>query len=264
VKTNPLPNTDLANFAAFTGEEKWRRLLGFKKGIPPLAYKVARRYYADLMHLSAGPLTIEPVDIEKLAARIWTECRVKKDDIEATSNVLVARGIRELAERLKISGRVAHTNELLPRLIADRYVECWDRLILNIDGHAVIAFFDLRRSGSQLTLLGRQVTFSLMHENIRTHPDFAHVRLAIVQFDDDEVALPSGGGKKMREASIVYDNNVELFGFHELKEMICDTDRMWLDICKGREFDARLYRTEDEDETSPETPPFIRLWRKKA
>ena len=264
MKTNPLPNTDLANFAAFTGEEKWRRLLSFKKGIPPLAYKVTRKYYADLMRLSAGPLEIESVHIEKLVANISAECRAKKDDIEAVSNILVARGIREFAERLRISGRVGHASELLPRMIGDRYVECWDRLILNIDGCATIPFFDLRRSGSQLTSLGRRVALSLMHENIRTHPDFPDVRLAIVQFDDAATAVPSDGSKKMRVARIIYDDGVELFGFDELKEMIRDTDRMWLDICTRREFDARLYRMEDEDENSPESPPFIRFWRKKA
>ena len=50
----------------------------------------------------------------------------------------------------------------------------------------------------------------------------------------------------------------------ELTEMIRDTDRMWLNISAGREFDARLYRTEDEDETSSETPPLVRIWRKEA
>jgi hypothetical protein len=264
VKTNLLPNTDLANFAAIIGEEKWRRLLGFKMGIPPLAYKAVRSYYADLMNLSAGALALEPVSIEKLAANIRAQCRVKKDDIEAVSNILVARGIREFAGRLKITGRVAHAGELLPRMTGDRYVQCWDRLILNVDGNAVVPFFDLRRSGSQLTALGRRVAFSLMHENIRTHPDFRAVRLAIVQFDDTHTSLPSDPNKKLRVARMIYDDGVELFRFAELTEMIRDTDRMWLNISAGREFDARLYRTEDEDETSSETPPLVRIWRKEA
>ena len=63
---------------------------------------------------------------------------------------------------------------------------------------------------------------------------------------------------------MIYDDGVELFRFAELTEMIRDTDRMWLNISAGREFDARLYRTEDEDETSSETPPLVRIWRKEA
>lgn len=137
-------------------------------------------------------------------------------------------------------------------MIGGEYVQCWNKLILNIDDRPVIPFFDPRGSSSQLNALGRRVALSIMHWNIRAmFPDHENTRLAIVQF-----ANPVEGARK---AKITFDDQVSLFDYDELDAKLAETFRMWAEVCEDRIKSAHV-RAVDEDDDK-EAPPFVKLWR---
>lgn len=252
MKKNRLPDTDLANFAALEPRARRQQLEKFKLGWSPFSYDIFRRYLPDLLRLSSGAFLLDAVELDALVERIRRDCKVTANDIEAISNVAVARGARALAEQLGIAGRTEPN--LAPRLIGGQYIGCWSRFVLNIDSSPVIPFFDPRRSSKKLTTRGKQVAFSIMHQSIRAlDDDYANSRLAIVQFDDAKTGA--------RTAGITYDDEFELFSYNDLDEMISATYRVWNDICEGRDEDSRIYDGEHDD--GADAPPLARIWRTK-
>jgi hypothetical protein len=248
----PLPDTDVANFSALDPVQKRRALANFKQlRSINVSYASFRQHSSDCLGLRAGMLELNRPHFWKIARDIMRDCR-PKTPLNIRSNLMVAAGTYQLAETLRISGRVAP--ELTPRLIGGQYVECWNRVVLDIDGQPVIPFFDPRRSSSRLTPLGRRVALSIMHESIRAiDPDHANTRLAIVQYADAK--------RTTRKASITFDDETTLFGYDELARMISETLRMWIEISAGREEEA--HRRTDQDD-APDAPPFVRMWRKGA
>jgi hypothetical protein len=71
-----------------------------------------------------------------------------------------------------------------------------------------------------------------MHERIRAaDPDFAHVLLAVVQFDLS--------AREPRKPTIFTDRGVVLYSYDELDEMVRETYELWTEICEDRAADAR-------------------------
>lgn len=246
----PLPDTDVANFSALDAVLKRRALANFHQlRWINISYASFRKHSSDCLGLRAGMFDLERPPFSKIAREIIRDCRPKTLQ-NIRFNLMVAAGTYQLAETLRISGRAAP--ELAPRMIGGQYVQCWNRLVLDIDGRAVIPFLDARRSSSRLTPLGRQVALSLMHESTRAmYADHANTRLAVVQFADAK--------RTTRKATIMYDDGVPLFSYDDLNRMVSETYQMWAEICEGREEDAHR-RADDRDDG--EAPPFVKMWRK--
>lgn len=248
-----LPDTDVANFSALDPALKWKTLANFRQmRSTSVSYASFRQHASDCLGLRAGMFALERPHFRKIARDIIRDCKPKTPE-NIRFNLMVAAGTYQLADMLHISGRTAP--ELAPRMIGGQYVQCWNRLLLEIDGRPVIPFFDPRRSSSRLTPLGRRVALSIMHESIRAmDADHTGTRLAIVQYADTK--------RSTRKASITYDDGVELFGYDELDAMIAETYRMWAEICAGREEEA--HRRADEGDDAADAPPFVKFWRKGA
>jgi hypothetical protein len=106
----------------------------------------------------------------------------------------------------------------------------WSQVVVAIDGRPVVPFFDPRRT-KKLTSEARRFVFSVMHERIRVDPDFANVRLAIIQFHNSDEGA--------RAAIPYFDDDLELLGFEALDSMVRETYEIWHEVLMDREDENR-------------------------
>jgi hypothetical protein len=228
VKTPPLPDTDLANFAVLSADHRRGALEHFRLSRPPYRYVPLRKSVPDILNVRAGFLGALPrTPYEKIAEVIRNEAWSPE---EADANLRVAEGLYQHAELHKLSGR---RHDFFPMPIGtDHKVVYWQSLVLDVGGRALVPFFDPRRLASRLTAQGRRFVFSMMHERVRAaDPDFADVALGIFQF-----SVPKVG---QRVPTLFTDHGVQLFTFEELDRMVRDTYLAWQEVCEERAATAR-------------------------
>lgn len=253
MKSRPLPITDLANWCSLEQAARRQRLLEYKSGFPPLRYVPMRKHFGDIVGLSAGAFDGQRLTVERALELVSSDCWASKDDIERRSNLAVAEGLWQWANRSGVEGRLLPNETFPPRLIGGRHIKIWHSAVLKIDGRATVPFLDPRKSTTRLTNLGRRVAFSLMHFGVR-EPLAMDVRFCIMQFDDAK----SGP----REVRVFFDDSVQLLSGDELDQRIRETYAEWDLINAGREEDLRQY--EDDGAEGENLPGLIRLWRKGA
>jgi hypothetical protein len=219
---------DLARIAPLPTDQKRVELRRLKGGRPPFSYDPMRHRILDILNADAGPLAHLPrTPWKTISAAIRAKSRSPK---EATANLEVSEGLYDYATDHGLVGRYT---EFFPLAVSmGKKVTYWSPVVVEIDGQTVVPFFDPRRDSKKLTVVARQFVFSVMHERIRlADEDFAHVRLAIMQFKN----TPTG----KREVIPHFDEGVPLWGFEALDEMIRETYALWTEILTERETEER-------------------------
>jgi len=199
-----------------------------KLGWPPYSYDPVRANHLDILNVDAGPLAALPrTPWATIAAEITRRCFGDSAAIDANLNV--AEGLYQFASERNLIGR-RHEFYSFAIGIATK-VKYWSPLVVAIDDQPVVPFMDFRRT-KKLTAEGRRFVFSMMNEHIRlADPDFAGVRLAILQFAN------SKGG--IRPVISHFDDEVHLWGMADLQEMIRETYELWYEILDDRAAEAR-------------------------
>ena len=217
-----LPEIDLAVIAPLPIEQKWKALQGFKQGRPPYSYKPVRQRLGDLLRLETPLFGAPPeVPFEQLATVIR---RSSRSTVEAEANIRVAASIYAA----RWNGRPQHF-AAMGTTIGHR-LEYWTPAVLNIDGRAVVPYFNPRQS--VMPSHARRFVFSMMHEQIRVpDPDYAAVAFCINHF-----SAPKIGPREMRTT---FDDGVPPYGFDELQAMVAETYAVWAEVWAGRIAEAR-------------------------
>lgn len=235
MKTNRLPDTDLANFCALPLDKKVAELQRFKTTpFVNLTYKPFKSVLSETMGLSTGLLELPRVSFSKIVSLINSASSLGQTEIDA--NIAVAAGLYNYCEEFQIAGR---SIDLFQPLDAgpDR-VTFWHNSVIKIEDRVVVPMFDPRQRASGLTPLGRRVAFSFMNERIRQgFSDYQNVSLAIFQFAR---AAEDDGPRKPR---VHFDAGVELFTYQELDSMVDETYQIWNEICADRIEETRRRAT---------------------
>lgn len=227
MKIRPLSETDLARIAPMDVDGKWAALRQIKEGRPPYSYKPSRLCLPDTFNLETELFgASEPTPWSQIKKRI--EDLSKSADEEA-ANIRISKALHEFATSENIR---AKSHEFFPiSLSLGRKIQYWQNHYLVQKGVVRVPFVDPRQS-YKLTAQGRRFVFSVMHERIRVaDPDFSEVGLVIVQFKkkDDGTLLPI----------LHTDENIKLFSFDELDDMVTETYSIWKAVLEEREAEAR-------------------------
>lgn len=226
LKMRRLPDIDLARIAPLDRESRVRGLRQLKLGHPPYSYQPARAEIGDILDVNGGlALVARPPwrQIEECVAR------KSRSDNEFEANIAVAKALHDWALAHDVHGR---SHSFFPMRVAQGHsVQFWHNSVIGLNGRAVVPFIDPRRT-KRLTAQARRFIFSFMHERIRVlDPDFQDARLAIIQFNssDDGRRIPS----------VYLDDDVELFNFDELEQMVRETYDDWIMVLNERDEELR-------------------------
>ena len=214
-----LPDTDLARIAPLQRDQKRKALEAFRVSHPPYRYVPFRKSMAEILNVQTGFL---PATERAAFSHVEQAIRLESRSVEEfEANLRVAQSLYDHAATAGIEGRQLDLYPLSLRSGAK--LTFWHSLLIIRNGEPVIPFFDPRRTTTRLTAQARQFVFSTMHERIRVaDPDFANVRLAIIQFK-----APAKGA---RVPVFHFDEGVPLLTFEELDQMVQDTYDMWADV----------------------------------
>lgn len=227
MKIRPLPDLDLARIAPLASSEKRNALRAMKVSWSPYSYGPMRSSLLDLLNIDPGPLASgSSTPWSKIADAISKKAKTSD---EQAANLAVAKSLFDFSVERGVYGR---RHEIFPLLVGtSRKVSYWHSFVIGLEGAPVVPFVDPRRA-KRLTVAARQFVFSVMHERIRVaDPDFAAVRLAIIQFQDD--------GQGVRKPRLYFDSEESLFTFHDLQDMIEETYSIWIEVLEEREADVR-------------------------
>jgi hypothetical protein len=222
-----LHDLDLARIAPLAKADKRIELAKLKDSFPPYGYKPFRLCILDILNVEAGPLAALPRTPWASVAEAIRLCGKSPEEIKA--NLRAAEGLFNFATDFEIVGR---RHEFFPLAIGlSEKVSYWSPVVLSFEGHATVPFFDPRKS-NKLTPLGRRFALSAMHERIRvSDPDFADVRLAVFQFANSK--------EGPRTAKAYFADDLELFDYSTMDEMVRETYAIWTEILEEREAAAR-------------------------
>ncbi|QPZ79428.1 type VI toxin-antitoxin system SocB family DNA replication inhibitor toxin [Brucella abortus] len=223
----PPPEIDLARIAPLATDQKRRALERFKLGHPTLTYKPVRALFADIFNVQLDMFTAScPADWSILKRLIRAKAT---SDNEFNANLLVAKGLHDFAQAKALRSR-SHPFFPLSLSVGEK-VEYWLPIVTALEGVPLVIFVDPRRSNG-LTAEARRFVFSMMHEHIRlANLDFATARLGIVQFGD--------ATDSQRPVKLSTDEDVELFDFDQLDQMVRETYDIWREINEARESEVR-------------------------
>lgn len=226
MKTRLLPESDLARIAVMPWERQLAALRAFKLGWPPYSYAAFRSAIFGICNVEVplfGPR--ERMSWPELARAI--ENGLKKDDAKV-ANLAVAKAFYDFAVEHNISGRA---QGFFPMAVGTSgKVTYWSSAVLSVDDEPTIILADPRKK-SALTPEARRFALSVMHERIRVlEPDYADVRLAVIQFAVDGTA---------RKAVMHTDAGLDLYSFDELDRMVRATYEMWWQVQEEREAEAK-------------------------
>lgn len=223
MKIRRLSEIDLARIAPLEADEKRHRLRQLKVGRPPHTYAPLRASLGDLLNLqpemfgSGVPYT----PWEKISESI---SRASSSDDERKFNLAVAKSIYDFGSEKQVR---SYRKPITPWPVGyDQSVSYWWNLYTVLEDQSCFIFADPRIS-NPLTRVGRQFSFSIMHERVRVpDPDFSDSRLLIAQF-----AKGDAGARNIR----LFDAaDIELFSVEQLNEMIDETYRIWIEVLEER------------------------------
>ena len=229
MKIRPLPDLDLARIGPLPSDQKRTALKQMKLGHPPYSYQPMRRAMLDILNVEAGPLGVVPrAPWEQVGDRIT---KASKTTEEAEANLAVAMALYGYATAENIAGR---RHDFFPLAIGvSEKVSFWLPAVIAVHGKPLVPFIDPRKT-KKLTSDGRRFAFSVMHERIRVaDPDFAEIELGILQFGVD------GEDRKTRTPRLFTAQDVTLFDFHAIDDMVRETYQMWREVLEEREAEAR-------------------------
>ncbi|WP_413709766.1 type VI toxin-antitoxin system SocB family DNA replication inhibitor toxin [Rhizobium sp. Rhizsp82] len=215
MKIRRLAETDLARIAVLSEDEKWEVLRKHRFARPPHTYNPVRSAQPDILNRQS-PLFPSQVRTP-WDAIVETLRKSAKHDDEFRHNLSVAKALYEFAESEELFSRQRSMSNWA--IGFGQSIRFWPDYISVVGGKPEICFHDYRLT-KRLNNDGLRFAFSVMHERTRAlDPDLAEVSLAIYQF------------KKLNDGSRIVqrrtDENVELFTFDELNEMITATYRVW-------------------------------------
>lgn len=217
-----LSEIDLARISPLERDEKLHRLRELKSGRPPHTYNPLRASLGDILNLQpemfpgggSTPWAQISTDIKKKAA----------SDKEAQFNLAVAEALYDFGtanDAKSFRNPISSWNVGYGQVV--RY---WWNLYTVLHEQPWFLFVDPRLT-APLTKLARRFVFSLMHERIRSaDPDFAGAQLVVAQFDKAE--------KGKRSIRLYHAEDVELFTFDQLNEMIDETYKLWIEVLQER------------------------------
>lgn len=223
----PLHDIDLARIAPQPDDLKRRSLDQMRSSYALFSYNPLREALHDVFNIAPelfGASVGTSWDV--IERNISRKC---KSEIALNSNLSVAKSLYEFVSANDVSGRADEFFPLpLGNGIKARY---WENVVLTYSGSSFIPFIDPRRSKG-LNAEARRFVLSMMHERIRAEdPDYKNVRLAIFQF---------GNGKQgERPLKLYTDQDIKLYTFHELEQMVASTYEMWRAICDQKAADIR-------------------------
>ena len=217
MKIPRLGEIELARNAPLAPEQQRKNLGRTIGGNARVWYSPVQNLYPDIFNIGSGLLgPAVPTPWSKIEQSLIRRCG---SDPLLKHNTAVAKALHEYCTRKKIGGQ-AHDFGPMFMGSAAGYVSYWLPMILVINGRPTVVFIDPRRPVSQLNPNGRRFVLSMMHEHIRkTNPDFANVRLAVVQFAD--------GGGVAGEPILHTDKGVTLYSHNELQDMVDVTYKLW-------------------------------------
>ena len=188
-------------------------------GGPHWGYRILDRLIADVFGLGfpltgVGPST--PVSV--IERTIRQECRFEQ---QRTCLLEATRALHHFVAREGITGRHQPFGKMYMGRAAGHLVY-WAPMVLNVEGRPTVIFVDPRRSG-RLSESGIRFVLSMMNEHIRANdPDYAGVRLAVLQIDY--------ANANSSRPFFNFDDGLSLFSLCELQSMIDRTYAIWNDL----------------------------------
>lgn len=225
MKMRRLPEIDLARIGPLSRDEKKVASRRQKQANPPYAYHPTRSVFSDIFNVKypLAPLAKETA-WEKIEEKLQ---RLSKNADEYEVNVEISKMLYAHATENKLIGRA---EQFFPLPIGiDEEVRYWFRLSYVRRDRLMVPYIDPRKRNS-LGPKGRTFAFSMMHQGIReADPDFEQASFEIYHFG----RLLTGA----RTMNIYSDEDVKLYTFEELDEMVRETYEVWREVLAEREED---------------------------
>jgi hypothetical protein len=217
VKTRRLNETDLARFSVLPKQQRLNALRKHKGGYAPYSLNPVRSQIPEMMNLVG--------DLFPSA----TTARATKEIVKEGIIRRCTRGADEIAQNLEagellydfFSSECEISRSLLTR---DTRIGSGERLSYWLNQFGVIrgaptAVFVDPRGTNGLTVNARKFVFSMQHQGLREiETDFGEARLLILQ-----LARKQGA----RHLGVHFSDEIELFSYDELNQLIRDTMGDW-------------------------------------
>ena len=212
MKSRNLPETDIANIAFRSVSEKSKMLEAWLKPRQGSgSYNPFRQTSGDAINrqLPLYPEGQVRTPWEKLEQLVVAKCR--GDEQLLGMNIPVARSTHDFAVA---TGLTAEPIDMRSLTLAggERY-DFGQNLLLRFDGGVAVAFPDLRRTG-QLSLHGRRVAFSVMHQRFRENfPDNSSLALQVWRYRNNDD----------RSIEVIHHTDEPLYTYEELSADFSET-----------------------------------------
>lgn len=228
MKSRHLPETDIANIAFRSVNEKSQILEAWLKPRQGSgSYNPYRQTSGDAVNrqLPLYPCGQVQTPWKKLEELVVAKCR--GDEQLLKMNIPVARATHEFALANSLTAEPIDTRSLT--LAGGERYDFGQNLLLRYNGSAAVAFPDLRRKG-QLTLHGRRVAFSMMHQRFRENfPDNRLLGLQVWRYRDNDD----------RSIEVIAHGDEILYTYEELSADFSETYSIFNALRSGAESDRR-------------------------
>lgn len=222
MKLRRLPETDLANIAPLTRDQKRIMLRSFNSGGGSWSYDPARRQNFNIAN-PVNPLGLHATapSIDKIREMVATasHCETQKQSCLEVVNLF--------HEWYGKNSKMAVERQVRPLPIGTLgQVQYCENFIALIDDRPTAIFLDYRRQKG-LSLVGRKFAFSMMDQQIRVgDPDFPNARLLALAFPQR--------AQHSRRIVDYFDDGVNLFTLPELIALIEETYEIWFEVLNER------------------------------
>jgi hypothetical protein len=222
MKLRRLPETDLANIAPLSRDQKRIMLRSFNSGGGSWSYDPARNQNFNIVN-PANPLGLHSPapSIDKIRKMVAdaSHCEIQK------------RSCLEVVELFYEwygkSSTMAVERRIRPLPIGTLgLVQYCESFIALIDGRPTAIFLDYRRQKG-LSRIGRKFAFSMMDQQIRVgDPDFPDARLLALAFPQNK--------QHPRRIVDYFDDGIDLYTLPELIALIEETYQIWFEVLNER------------------------------
>jgi hypothetical protein len=228
MKTRPLPEIDLANFAALPPDEQRRRMSKMaREDGGHFSFNPARTQFPDILNSQPpmfAPLGRPPITpFEVIADALRKRCKAGD---ELSFNLAVSQMLYDYFRGLDVVSLPYHFDGL--PIGVGRRISFWIPAYYVRDGQPVVSYID-PRGGKNLTQLGRDVAFATMHVGIRERvPDFENAILEIIQ--TPYRTIRAGRDKATIRKLCVRQCDAIRYTYDELDVMFSQTLALWNDV----------------------------------
>ena len=224
MRTRRLPITDLARICVLPNDLQVHSLRQVKAGGQGPNYNPTRGQFAGIVNRQPGIFASERDPWDVVHSNIEKACRSEE---EIKMNLPVAHQLYDYCESENV--RALELEGFPISFSVGPKILCWSPALFVYPDRITIPFLDLRRTRN-LNRESRRVVFSLMHHALRVNnPDYSDVTNEIFQFSKD----PS------RSIRAIPEDDMWLYTYDQLEEMITRTQLLWLDVLVDREMDLR-------------------------